>query len=465
MPGRRSYFSCEGQLTAAQLRRKQRDAKFRTSHSSAHMKFIEVPASIVPEAKAMVRGKALHLSRSLQLGHHTHNGRDASILAEQRGLISDQMRREDQTVYKAANTAKHGKRAWADLSIEDSADVPEAPTWSGCSEPTLSDNSMRICSATGCDPSPDTSPTQGGCVTCVVHEPLQDICVDFSKLKDQVQTLSSTVSQMASSFREVVEQTISARLPDAAEAAIMKLTSTFASIDDFKRYTEATKAFVHEFSIANVQHICDIKTEIANSAAAAASAAVASPIEQYSREFFGKQKSLNTTLEFLSLKLERIEADLATVKTMREDSFLKQGDPVSSDALPAPCPSGPSQDSNFSIGDYVRTHNLRTEHLNSLPGVVVEFNAQTQRYGVRLHGCSGAKAFLQKNLMRYEPIEQETCHACNGLLNLLAFPPCACHPSGESQFQTAAPCSSTRPAALSSAHMPVSPAAVSSNFA
>ena len=80
MPGRRSYFVATSGLSAAQARRRQRDEWYTTSHSLKGKKFIEVDAALALGAKSMVLARAGHLQREAEIGHHSHFGRDASLL-------------------------------------------------------------------------------------------------------------------------------------------------------------------------------------------------------------------------------------------------------------------------------------------------------------------------------------------------------------------------------------------------
>jgi hypothetical protein len=120
MPGKRSYHSAQGSLTAAQLRRQQRDHFHWTAHSSGGKKFIEVNENMVKPGKAMLTGKALHLTREAEIGCPSHHGRLASRAALVSGVINSATHNKDLATYKKANAAKHGPRAfWADCCDSD----------------------------------------------------------------------------------------------------------------------------------------------------------------------------------------------------------------------------------------------------------------------------------------------------------------------------------------------------------
>ena len=87
MPGKRSYFTREEELTAAQKKRRDRDVYYNTAHSAAGKKFVEVDVDMVCEAKAMVGARALHRLRDKSNGFASHFGRNASVMAFRGGLI------------------------------------------------------------------------------------------------------------------------------------------------------------------------------------------------------------------------------------------------------------------------------------------------------------------------------------------------------------------------------------------
>ena len=115
MPGKRSYVCADGPLTAAQQRRRERDNWYTTSHSGVGRKFVEVDASFVSAAKAMIRGRAVHIAWDHSNGFSSNRGRNAFSA----GHISRRELDADFDAYKNANSAKHGKPTWADTSIED----------------------------------------------------------------------------------------------------------------------------------------------------------------------------------------------------------------------------------------------------------------------------------------------------------------------------------------------------------
>jgi len=120
MPGKRSYVWCEGEMSAAQRRRRARDLYYCTSHSSPGKSFIEVDSAFRDEARALVRGRALHRQRDIDNGFVSHHGRMASIAAQRAGSIDERTLKSDLQEYQRANVAKHGGRRvrWADADDE-----------------------------------------------------------------------------------------------------------------------------------------------------------------------------------------------------------------------------------------------------------------------------------------------------------------------------------------------------------
>ena len=80
----------------------------------------------------------------------------------------------------------------------------------------------------------------------------------------------------------------------------------------------------------------------------------------------------------------------------------------------------------FCLNEYVRLTSLKAIAFNGEIGMVVNFDAASDRYGVVLHGESFPKAFKERNLVRYVHDRSDLCGSCNTGINLNAFPPCDC---------------------------------------
>eukprot|EP00930_Biecheleria_cincta_P013064 TRINITY_DN1183_c0_g1_i3.p1 TRINITY_DN1183_c0_g1~~TRINITY_DN1183_c0_g1_i3.p1 ORF type:complete len:759 (+),score=95.76 TRINITY_DN1183_c0_g1_i3:220-2277(+) len=113
MPGKRKYFSIPPeQWSESQQKRADRDAWYRSAHSQAGQKFVEVPATIAPEVRAFAKSKTAHIARNAQLGESFHHARQATWAAHRNGLISKSAALEEATLHKLANIAKHHDRSF-----------------------------------------------------------------------------------------------------------------------------------------------------------------------------------------------------------------------------------------------------------------------------------------------------------------------------------------------------------------
>eukprot|EP00930_Biecheleria_cincta_P013066 TRINITY_DN1183_c0_g1_i5.p1 TRINITY_DN1183_c0_g1~~TRINITY_DN1183_c0_g1_i5.p1 ORF type:complete len:845 (+),score=86.54 TRINITY_DN1183_c0_g1_i5:220-2535(+) len=130
MPGKRKYFSIPPeQWSESQQKRADRDAWYRSAHSQAGQKFVEVPATIAPEVRAFAKSKTAHIARNAQLGESFHHARQATWAAHRNGLISKSAALEEATLHKLANIAKHHDRSFSSQrSLRASRDSIKKPS-------------------------------------------------------------------------------------------------------------------------------------------------------------------------------------------------------------------------------------------------------------------------------------------------------------------------------------------------
>lgn len=108
MTSKRSYTSASGPLSPAQLRRKQRDELYRTSHSGPGNKFVECDAG-----KIMIQARASHRKLDLLNQQPAHHGRLAAGAAATNGFISNCQRNRDCKLFRMAGVAKYETQSFA----------------------------------------------------------------------------------------------------------------------------------------------------------------------------------------------------------------------------------------------------------------------------------------------------------------------------------------------------------------
>ena len=76
--------------------------------------------------------------------------------------------------------------------------------------------------------------------------------------------------------------------------------------------------------------------------------------------------------------------------------------------------------------EFVRLTGLKVAMLNGCVGTIVEYDEAKLRFGISVHGHGAPKAVKAENLLPYVLSEEDRCPECSDLVNLHAFPPCAC---------------------------------------
>ena len=109
MPGRRSYRSVVGPLTVQQLKRQQRDAKYRAFPGQG-FSFLRVASEQKEDVRAMAVAKSIKNDREVACQSPANDGWRASVRARARGLISSGVLIADLRSYKRRADAWHGSR-------------------------------------------------------------------------------------------------------------------------------------------------------------------------------------------------------------------------------------------------------------------------------------------------------------------------------------------------------------------
>jgi len=99
MPGLRS--------PVALARRQVRDDWYRTAHSSAGKKFVEVNAAIAQDVRRIVKAKDRHVQLDASNGFCSHFGRNAALAAFKTGHLDPKILKSDLDLLSVGNAAKH----------------------------------------------------------------------------------------------------------------------------------------------------------------------------------------------------------------------------------------------------------------------------------------------------------------------------------------------------------------------
>ena len=110
MPGSRSYIvslHAGAPLSWAQQKRQRRNRYYLSAHSAPDKAFVEVDRGIRSEAKATLKGTALHVSLAAASGSQAASGKVVAHHAWKNGTITASQRNLARNVFSAADTAKH----------------------------------------------------------------------------------------------------------------------------------------------------------------------------------------------------------------------------------------------------------------------------------------------------------------------------------------------------------------------
>jgi len=244
---------------------------------------------------------------------------------------------------------------------------------------------------------------------------------DGDGLINRVHKIECNISDLAKSLAPAIQRSIDARLPPSVavppsfdpEALTRDVTTLVQTqIDSFSASMTDILGNTVEPCIRKVcgalkQDIIDLKHEMDTRISGIGAVDWA---------------SVSRRLDALESRcVVRPSAAASGVSTPPEDKMLT---PVDDDFEHDFTDYGSPRD--WQIGDYVRLHRLRTDHLNDQVGEIVSFCYASGRFGVLIAGHSVAKAFKPGNLCAYVPQASDRCSSCSSWINLHAFPSCRC---------------------------------------